>query len=87
MALSAFLSTPWDPTFVIADCNCGPALQTPGFGPVDVRETEDSYAFEVDVPGLSKDQVKVKLENQGKVLALSGERKHEGKVEGQKYHR
>ena len=29
----------------------------------DIRETEDSYELEMDLPGFSKDEVKVSLEN------------------------
>lgn len=57
--------------------------------PVDVREKGNEYIFEADLPGLSKDEVKVQLEDGGKVLAISGERKHkfEEKKEDQNYHR
>jgi HSP20 family protein len=57
--------------------------------PVDVREKDNQYIFEADLPGLTKDEVKVQLEEDGKVLAISGERKHnfEEKKEGQNYHR
>jgi HSP20 family protein len=57
--------------------------------PVDVREKDNQYIFEADLPGLTKDEVKVQLEEDGKVLAISGERKHnfEEKKEGQNFHR
>jgi HSP20 family molecular chaperone IbpA len=58
--------------------------------PVDVREKDNQYIFEADLPGLTKDEVKVQLEEDGKVLAISGERKHnfeEKKKEGQNFHR
>lgn len=96
MALAALLSRHWDPAFVMqADCECDPCACNPpaqpqapaAFAPVDVRETEESYDFVMDVPGLNKDQVKVKLEQQGRVLVLSGEREQQKKLPVYKYHR
>jgi len=40
---------------------------------VDIRETKDALSLEVDLPGLSKEQVTVNVENN--VLTISGERK------------
>ena len=96
MALAALLSRHWDPAFVMqAECDCDPCACNPpaqpqapaAFAPVDVRETEETYEFEMEVPGLNKDQVKVKLEQQGRVLVLSGEREQQKKLPGHKYHR
>jgi len=42
---------------------------------VDVKETEDSYQFLADLPGLKKNEIKVSMTDN--VLTLSGERKHE----------
>jgi len=41
--------------------------------PVDVRESEGEYAFEIEVPGLAKDDVQVEAE--GNTLTVRGERK------------
>ncbi|CAL8462801.1 g2334 [Coccomyxa elongata] len=43
-------------------------------GAVDVKERDDAYEFDVDVPGLTKDEVKVSVDRDG-VLTISGERK------------
>lgn len=51
---------------------------------VDVAEYEDRYEFVVEVPGLSKDDIKVSLEN--KVLTISGERKQESSEEAKNFH-
>ncbi|MBI2058323.1 MAG: Hsp20/alpha crystallin family protein [Nitrospirae bacterium] len=41
----------------------------------DVSETEDAYQFEIDVPGLDKNDLKVELKES--VLTVSGEYKEE----------
>lgn len=59
--------------------------------PVDIQETEEAYRLVAELPGLTKDDINITLENN--VLRLSGERKFEkdvqekkeGKKEG--YHR
>ena len=42
---------------------------------VDVRETDDSFVFSAELPGLSKDDVSITLEDN--VLTLTGERRFE----------
>lgn len=51
--------------------------------PVDITEDEKSYLITAEVPGLSRDNIKVVVEN-GE-LRISGERKFE--KEDRKYHR
>ena len=52
---------------------------------IDVRETEDCFEFTAELPGLTKDEVEITIED--KVLTLSGERKFEGDEERNGYHR
>jgi HSP20 family protein len=52
---------------------------------VDVQETPEALAFTVEVPGLTKDEVKITLENQ--VLTISGERKRTEEKKGETWHR
>jgi HSP20 family protein len=52
---------------------------------VDVRETADEFVFVAELPGLTKKDVNITLED--KVLTISGERSFEGKEENQNYHR
>jgi HSP20 family protein len=62
----------WTPMNILADeAKC--AL---GWMPaVDVRESDDAYAFEVDVPGLTKEDIQVEVE--ADTLTIRGERKQE----------
>ena len=52
---------------------------------VDVRETEKEFLIEADLPGFSKDQVKLSLEDD--VLSISAEREHSNEEEREGYHR
>jgi HSP20 family protein len=42
---------------------------------VDVRELEKEFVLRAELPGISKDDVKLAIEN--RVLTISGEKKHE----------
>jgi HSP20 family protein len=53
--------------------------------PVDIQETADAYRIHAELPGLSKDDIQITLENN--VLRLSGERKWEKDVTRESYHR
>lgn len=53
--------------------------------PVDIQETEEAYKLQAELPGLTKDDINITLENN--VLRLSGERKFEKDVEKENYHR
>lgn len=52
---------------------------------VDIRENEDAFLVHAELPGLSKDDVEITLENN--VLKLSGERRFEKDVDEKEYHR
>lgn len=61
------------------------SAQLAGFTPrVDVCETETSYAFEVALPGLNEDDIKVDFQ-EGR-LTISGERKFEKEENRQRFH-
>jgi HSP20 family protein len=51
----------------------------------DVHETDESYLVQLDLPGIDKNDVKVKFEDN--TLIVSGERKQETKTEEKNYHR
>src|SRR5215210_7055091 len=53
--------------------------------PVDIQETPESYRLTAELPGLTKDDINITLENN--VLRLTGERKFEKDVNKESYHR
>jgi HSP20 family protein len=53
--------------------------------PVDVQENADAYLFYAELPGMTKDDINITLENN--VLRLSGERKLEKDATKENYHR
>jgi HSP20 family protein len=52
---------------------------------VDIAEDEKQYLITMDLPGLDKKEVAIKLEND--VLTVSGEKKEEKKEDNKNYHR
>lgn len=52
---------------------------------VDVRETDESLTLFVDLPGVTREDVDITVEN--RTLTLRGERKFEKDVERDNYHR
>ena len=57
-----------------------------GFLPsIDIAETEKAFEIEAQLPGITKDDITIDLEN-GR-LTISGERKFEKEESGKKYHR
>ena len=63
----------------------GERVQSVAWSPVvDIEETELNYLIRAELPGLSKEKVKVTVKDG--VLTLSGERDLERKVEGKTFH-
>lgn len=52
---------------------------------VDISETDDNYVVTAELPGLSKDDVKISYEDG--ILSLRGEKKHEKEEKRKNYHR
>lgn len=52
---------------------------------VDIKETPEAFNIEAELPGMSKDDVKVTVQNG--VLSIQGERKHEKETDDKKHHR
>jgi len=52
---------------------------------VDIRETADSLLLVAELPGMTREDVQITLENN--VLSIAGERKFEKDVKGESYHR
>ncbi len=52
---------------------------------VDVSEEQEAYVVKVELPGVSKDDVKITLESN--ILTIRGEKKAESEVKQKDYHR
>ena len=52
---------------------------------VDIYESKDQLILEAELPGMSREDVEVSIENN--VITLKGERKFEKKAENDNYHR
>ncbi|MFO7830579.1 MAG: Hsp20/alpha crystallin family protein [Desulfuromonadaceae bacterium] len=52
---------------------------------VDITETDDEFTIKAEIPEVSKDDVKVKVENG--ILMIHGERKQEEEEKGKTFHR
>ena len=52
---------------------------------VDISEDDKSYVIKAELPGVSKDDVKVMV--QDGLVTIQGERKQEKEEKGKKYHR
>jgi HSP20 family protein len=53
--------------------------------PVDIQETEEGYRLQAELPGLTKEDIQITLENN--VLRLTGERKFEREAKKDSFHR
>jgi HSP20 family protein len=53
--------------------------------PVDIYETDEALVFQVELPGVSKDEVSIEIHQN--TLMLRGERKHAAQVPADRYHR
>jgi HSP20 family protein len=53
--------------------------------PVDISESDESISVDVEIPGISKEDIKVSLENN--VLSLRGEKKQHQEIKEENYHR
>lgn len=57
-----------------------------GWAPrADVHENDNAFVVQLDLPGVEKDNVKVKFEDD--TLVVSGERKYESNVDEKNFHR
>ncbi len=52
-------------------------------GSCDIEKTSDSYIISVDVPGLTKDDISIEIDN--KLITIKGERKPRNKNENKEF--
>ena len=72
--------------FLNGEAGRGEELSNRAWRPaVDIRETGDSYVVSAELPGLTKDDVQITIENN--VLKLTGERRFEKEVKEEEFHR
>lgn len=62
---------------LISDFDKGISVEYGGFAPrIDIHEDENSLYFSAEMPGINKEDVKVKINEEG-MLCISGEKKRE----------
>ena len=70
----------------LLDSFLGSSARPAGWTPaMDVVETETEYRLHVELPGLTKDDVKIEFTDN--VLVLKGEKKAVERVDGERWHR
>ncbi|RVW93815.1 hypothetical protein VitviT2T_030779 [Vitis vinifera] len=60
-------------------------IASSGYVHMDWKETPQAHIFQVDLPGLTKNEVKLEV-HQGRVLHISGCREEEPEEKGEKWH-
>ncbi|MEX0823674.1 MAG: Hsp20/alpha crystallin family protein [Balneolaceae bacterium] len=62
------------------------ATRNRSFAPsIDISETNKKYLIDVEIPGMTKDDIDLNIENNR--LTISGERKFENEEKNKQYHR
>lgn len=101
--ISAFLLTPSEPSLLPFIDPFGILEQTPfGFpekenrdalqqplppARVDWKETPESHVIMLDVPGMNKEEMKIELDEENRILKVIGERKREEEKQSEHWHR
>ena len=54
--------------------------------PIDIRELDDRFEITADLPGLSKDQVQIEIDDSTRTMTLQGEYKNDRETDESKWH-
>lgn len=80
---------PFDTFRSLAETRPGFVSDTSAFANtrIDWKETPEAHIFKADLPGVNKEEVKVEVEEEGRVLQIIGERSREKEDKNDKWHR
>ncbi|KAK7362800.1 hypothetical protein VNO77_04923 [Canavalia gladiata] len=79
---NAFMNSPFSTAIALPELRGNTAFLN---SQVDWKETPEAHVFKADITGLSKEEVKVEVED-GRVLQISGERKVEKEDKSNAFH-